>query len=252
MNSMLKLTTYLAIVAVATAIIIGKANATTISYTSLTSGASTVTVSGYTATATGNTAGGVFGSKTVNGVTGVGISGGSSVVDGEIDNNETLSFVSAPDPSIQHLLNGFTVSFLYASGNFGDTVNEVAVLDATGNVLTELILSVVNATNATLTGVSGATVMNLSAADNSGGGEWAVSGLSVAFSSLVFKAGDGGATSNLGDFAFVNFTASDLSTTTTTTVPEPGGLVLVATALLAFAFARRRAPRGVRQGRVVR
>ena len=72
-----------------------------------------------------------MGQKTVDGVTGVGVSGGGSIVDAEMDHNEAISFTS---PTAQ-TLTGFTLAFLYSNGFMGDTVFEAALLDATGVAL---------------------------------------------------------------------------------------------------------------------
>ncbi len=60
---------------------------------------------------------------------GVGVGGSGSIVGGEIDNQEKITFTSS---SGQHLLTSFEVSFLYPNGFQGDTVNEIALLGLTG------------------------------------------------------------------------------------------------------------------------
>jgi len=215
------------------AVCAGAAQATTVTQADLTDGLSTQTVGAFTVTATGNSAGGVFGHKTINGVTGVGVNGGGSVVDAEIDNHERITFSSLTTQN----LSSFTVAFLYANGSFGDTVNEFALLDVVNGVTTALTLKVTSQSTATLDGSAGATVANLSAGNNGGGGEWLVTLNSpLAFHSLIFETADGGSTANLGDFAFVNFT---------TAVPEPStwAMMILGFAGVGFmAYRRRRRP----------
>jgi hypothetical protein len=210
--------------------LVGSAQASTINFSDLTSGQASVVVGGITVQATGNGGGGTFGQKTVNGVTGVGVSGGGSIVDAEIDHNEAISFTS---PTAQ-TLTGFTLAFLYSNGFMGDTVFEAALLDATGVTLSSILLQTTGVTSASLTGAGG-TVTNLSAGNDTGGGEWQVSGLSVPFTSLVFKSGDGGTTSASGDFAIVNvnFTAA---------VPEPStwAMMILGFAGIGFMAYRRK------------
>ncbi len=203
----------LLIAALASTALAGTVQATTITQADLTQGANSVTVGGFTVTTTGNIGTGSFDHKTggTPAATGVGVAGtgSGSVVGGEIDNNEKITFTSI---SGQHLLTSFEVAFLFPTGFQGDTVNEIALLGLTGPSST-ITLTPSSTTTATLSGASG-TVTNESIANNTGAGEWLVTLTTpLLFTNLVFQPGDGGTTAAQGDFAFVSLTVS--------AVPEP-------------------------------
>ena len=177
------------------------ANALTVNYTDLTPGLSSVNFPGL-GTATGTTN---FQDKTVSGVTGVGVSGGS--VPGEISFNsnangtyQSITF-SFTNPQI---IQDFTIAFLYQQNVFGDFPSEIAGITAG---LTGYTLTVTGGTTATWSG-AGAVVTNLSTAGSqSGGGEWNVSDPfgNTAISTLVFyPSNNGGSYSSANsDFSFV-------------------------------------------------
>jgi hypothetical protein len=198
----------LVIAALATAASAGTAQATTITQADLTQGQSSVTPvgSGFTVTTTGNSGASFFDHKTGGSpsATGVGVGGTGSVVAGEIDNNESITFTSNTG---QHLLSSFDVAFLYSQGFQMDNVFEIALLGLTGPAST-ITVTVTSPTTATLSGAFG-SVTNESAGDNTGAGEWLVQFTTpVLFTNLVFEPGDGGTSSAQGDFAFVNMTFS--------------------------------------------
>lgn len=106
-----------------------------------------------------------FQSKTVAGVSGTGIGGGS--VSGEIDNSEYILFTFDTPQVITYL----EIAHLYAAGNYGDTVNESAMFVADG---VEYTLGVTGALTASWSGLG--SVANLSPGIQNHGGQWAVSG----------------------------------------------------------------------------
>lgn len=201
------------------------ARADVVSYTQLGTG-STAALTNYNAAATG----GNFVQKDFDGVSGVGVGGGS--VDGEIDGNEKITFTSTAGTQ---LLTSFTVAFLYAANQFGDNVNEFAQVTLGGGPT--LVLEVDTTGSATLTGSSGYTITNtMNAGAVGGGGYWTVNLTNaLAFNSLEFGtvAPNGGADAAHGDYAFVNFT---------TAVPEPStwAMMMLGFAGLGFLTYRRR------------
>ena len=218
--------------AIGVAALTGSAKAATIDYTALTPGLSSVSIAGFgTASATGNSTGGVFGQKTLNGVTGVGVDGGNSVVQGEIDNNEKITLTSS---SGSYNLQNFTVAFLYAKGAFNDSVNEFSLTSlVNGSSVAGYTVEVTSATTASITcsgtGCTAASVSNLSPGNGSGGGEWSiVLNGPATFDSLIFSPANGGDNAALGDFAFVNATIA--------AVPEPSTWAMMLLGFLGVGF----------------
>ena len=205
------------------------ANALTVNYTDLTPGLSSVNLPGL-GTATGTTN---FQDKTVSGVTGVGVSGGS--VPGEIsfNSNGTVQNITFTFTNPQ-IIQDFTIAFLYLQDIFADSHNEIAgTADLTGYTLT-----VTGATSATWSG-AGAVVTNLSTAGaTSGGGEWKVSNPfgNTAISALEFYpiSNGGGNSSANSDFSFVQLN----------TVPEPGILTLLGSGLISLIAFRKKIIKG--------
>lgn len=192
----------------------------------LLNGLNTVQLDNFTVT---TSAGGTFAQKDDGSTFGVGVSGGSSVVSGEIDGQEYMRFVSNIG---NRLLSAFSVSFLYAEPAYEDTVNESAsiIIDNT-----TYVLSVVDTLTASFS-FAGATVNRISEGAVGGGGEWeVVFDNPYSFASIQFSPGpNGGTTSPQADYSFG-------SLTTAAAVPGPivgaglpafmmalGGLVILA------------------------
>lgn len=160
--------------------------------------------------------------KTVNGITGMGVSRGS--VAGEIDGHESLTFDFAEAIFVDELV----ISFLYDNGQFGDHPAEVArfitdALDAT--------LQVTGPTTANWTGFG--TVENVSVATEQGGGAWRLSGEDIfggPITSLTLLSGNPGDRGHLADFSFVSLSGA---------VPTPGTAALMGLGGLALARRRR-------------
>jgi len=173
------------------------AQAGVVSYSDFTDGGTSFSKEGFLITA-GN---GAFQTKENGGSFGVGISGPNSVVASEIDGGstgaaESINFLSGT----QQLLSSFTVAFLYAKGNYGDSQNETASVVINGTAYT---LSVTGDTSATFDFL-GTTVTNNSAGTEGNGGRWTVSFLNpFLFTSISFAPGpNGGTDAPLGDYAF--------------------------------------------------
>ncbi|MEQ8770136.1 MAG: hypothetical protein RIB60_06465 [Phycisphaerales bacterium] len=175
-------------------------------------------IDGVTVTVT--TDDGVTKRKTVNGVTGVGVSGGT--VNGEIDTREALNFDFASPLAVDEI----TIAFLYDNGQFGDHPAEVA------DFVTDLgtyTLQVTGPTTATWSG--GGMVENMSIATEAGGGAWTLSGdlFGGAISKLSLVSGNPGSQATYADFSFVSLNA----------VPTPGAAALLGLGGLALARRRR-------------
>ena len=164
-----------------------------------------------------------FARKTVNGVTGIGVRGGS--VSGEIDQEETVSFYFTEAVAVSNL----QLSFLYNQGEFGDDPAERAMISTN---LGDFVLAVTGPTSASWSGAG--SVQNLSIATEAGGGHWSLSGDNIfggAVTELHLRSGNPGQSGRFGDFSFVSLEAG--------LVPTPGAMALLGLGGLTAAKRRR-------------
>lgn len=164
---------------------------------------------------------GTFKAKTVGGVTGVGVSGGS--VDGEIDNDEYILFSFSSPVYVTSL----SLAHLYTAGHYGDLVNEIARVETN---LGSFDLEAASAYAGLWSGLG--TVINDSAAIEGHGGAWTVFGDDIfggPITWLRLQSGNPGG-SPKGDYGFVAMSVA--------LVPGPAAFPLLLT--LALIGGRRR------------
>lgn len=223
-------------VAVAAAVFAAGASATPITAAQIASGSA----NGITFTATG----GNMGLKTTNGVTGVGVTGGPSGNEIDLNVGEAITGTSTTG----FILNSLTLAFLYDGPEYGD-FQEVAQIEAQlagGGISTAVLTndySSPNDTDVTLL-VDGLAapglVTNATVANNAIASEITLGALfgdnpltSLEFTALPGICGVGNC-NNQSDYS--------IESIDTRSVPEPGalGLVAFALALVGFGVWRRR------------
>ncbi|WP_022662549.1 hypothetical protein [Paucidesulfovibrio longus] len=172
--------------------------------------------------------GGSLATKTVAGITGLGVSGG---VTGEIGLGQsiTISFDQA------QYVNSLSLAQLYTAGNYSDGADEVAAITVLGGFGSRTFtLTASEATSATWTGFG--SVLNLDPAVNNSGALWQLINPfgDLAISSIVLSAADSlaGAGSTNSDYGFHSME--------TTATPIPGAVWLLGSGLLGLIGLRRR------------
>lgn len=198
-----------------------QANAVTFTYNANTDGVNAPAGVSFTP------AGGALGTKDIAGYTTLGVTGGPS--GNEIDLNQSLTIDFAQPVLFEYL----TLSLLFDGPEFGDN-NEIAAVLTDG--LTELLLTATGLNTATWTGAG--SVTNLSPADGSNGAVWQIDNpFAGPVSSLKLYPLSSNPTGNESDFGLNAFKAH------TQAVPEPATGLAGLLALGGLVWLRRSAKR---------
>jgi len=182
----------------------------------------------------GTNAGKTFVQKTKAGISGLGVSGGRT--GDEIDIDETVGMGWANGL----VITSFSVGVLYNGPEFGDWAEIAKVTARNGNDIVGIGYLQVDATDnmlATFTGTGFGTVNNLSPATENEGGGWAVLNPfgNAKVTSLHFTAVE---SSLCGTRSCTN--QSDYTLSSVTAVPEPGTYAMLLVGLGALGFMAKR------------
>lgn len=205
-------------------------------------GSQTQTIGGLAWSITPN--GQTFQKKTLGGFTGVGISGGRT--NDEIDINEVLTGTSGPGT---FGIGSFQLGVLFDGPEFGDW-NEIAEITAyrIGGTSITHTLRADTATTAIWSGLG--LLSNLSPAESSAGAVWQLGNnpfgnftdfTKIAFTAKTSTVCDHPTCNNQSDFTLVQLKTTEPGGGNPQAVPEPVSLALVGLGLLGIAATRRRA-----------